>query len=191
MRCLAAMCVHSFLLTSGSLAPWRYKLRPHASSHFCPWLQAAAALFDDNRASGVAGRPFFVTNHEPRRFWGMLGDVCEGLGYSRPRIHLPFLLIMAIAMLFEYVIRPLLKPFKELNTDFTVNRCAGILCLLLVKYFIIIIMFTLPAQASISCEVVAYVPATLARTGDTRPTICQSHHSSACMLGAAWLIAGC
>jgi hypothetical protein len=56
----------------------------------------------------------------------MLGDVCEGLGYARPYIHLPLLLILAVAMLFEYVIRPLLRPIKELNTDFTVNRCAGL-----------------------------------------------------------------
>lgn len=55
----------------------------------------------------------------------MMGDVCEGLGYSRPRIHLPFLLIILVAALFEYVIRPLVAPFKTLNTDFTVNRWGG------------------------------------------------------------------
>jgi sterol-4alpha-carboxylate 3-dehydrogenase (decarboxylating) len=52
----------------------------------------------------------------------MMGDVCQGLGYPRPRIHLPFFLIIAVAALFEYVIRPLLAPIKKLNTDFTVNR---------------------------------------------------------------------
>lgn len=84
--------------------------------------QAAKALADPKRSPSVAGKPFFVTNQQPMRFWGMLGDVCEGLGYSRPSIHLPFLLIIFIAAIFEYIIRPLVKPFKELNTDFTVNR---------------------------------------------------------------------
>jgi hypothetical protein len=46
----------------------------------------------------------------------------QGLGYGRPRIKLPLALILAVAMLFEYVIRPLAKPFKELSTDFTVFR---------------------------------------------------------------------
>eukprot|EP00882_Tetradesmus_deserticola_P024676 GHRQ01026983.1.p3 GENE.GHRQ01026983.1~~GHRQ01026983.1.p3 ORF type:complete len:107 (+),score=36.24 GHRQ01026983.1:472-792(+) len=46
----------------------------------------------------------------------------EGLGYPRPSIKLPLLLILFAAMLFEYVIRPLLKPIKELSTDFTVFR---------------------------------------------------------------------
>jgi sterol-4alpha-carboxylate 3-dehydrogenase (decarboxylating) len=50
------------------------------------------------------------------------GDLLEGLGYARPSIKLPLPLILCIAMLFEYVIRPLLKPIKELSTDFTVFR---------------------------------------------------------------------
>lgn len=72
--------------------------------------------------SALAGSAYFITNREPRPFWGVMGDVCGGLGYARPHIHLPVLLVLAIAFLFEYVIRPLLKPFKELNSDFTVNR---------------------------------------------------------------------
>ena len=40
----------------------------------------------------------------------------------RPYIRLPLGLVLAIAMLFEYVIRPLLRPIKELTTDFTVFR---------------------------------------------------------------------
>mmetsp|Transcript_15029 Transcript_15029/g.26122 ORF Transcript_15029/g.26122 Transcript_15029/m.26122 type:complete len:353 (-) Transcript_15029:369-1427(-) len=84
-------------------------------------LDAADALAG-SRSSQVAGKAFFITNQEPRQFWTMMGDVCEGLNYSRPYIHLPFALIIFIAMLFEYVIRPLLKPIKTLNSDFTVNR---------------------------------------------------------------------
>ncbi|KAJ9523542.1 hypothetical protein QJQ45_007180 [Haematococcus lacustris] len=72
--------------------------------------------------SSVAGRAYFITNQDPRPFWGMMGDVCQGLGYARPSIHLPFLLILLVAALFEYVVRPLLRPIKQLNSDFTVNR---------------------------------------------------------------------
>eukprot|EP00775_Hariotina_reticulata_P012775 gene12775-12903_t len=72
--------------------------------------------------SNLAGQTLFITNQEPIPFWTFTGDVLEGLGYTRPHIKLPFLLILLVAMLFEYVIRPLVKPIKELSTDFTVFR---------------------------------------------------------------------
>jgi sterol-4alpha-carboxylate 3-dehydrogenase (decarboxylating) len=34
----------------------------------------------------LAGKPYFVTNAEPRTFWGFMGDVCQGMGYDRPHI---------------------------------------------------------------------------------------------------------
>lgn len=87
----------------------------------CAWpvLQAADKL---QVGSDIAGQAFFITNQEPRPFWTFTGDMLEGLGYARPHIKLPLLLILLVAMLFEYVIRPLLKPIKELTTDFTVFR---------------------------------------------------------------------
>lgn len=72
--------------------------------------------------SELAGEAFFITNQEPVPFWGFTGDLLEGLGYGRPRIKLPYGLILFFAMLFEYVIRPLLRPIKQLSTDFTVFR---------------------------------------------------------------------
>ena len=59
---------------------------------------AADALAPGGRLSGQA---YFITNDEPRPFWGMMGDVCEGLGYKRPSIHLPLLLARP---------RPLARP---------------------------------------------------------------------------------
>lgn len=72
--------------------------------------------------SELAGQAMFVTNQEPVPFWGFTGDLLEGLGYARPHIKLPLLLILCVAMLFEYVIRPALAPIKQLSTDFTVFR---------------------------------------------------------------------
>ena len=51
-----------------------------------------------------------------------MGDLCDGLGYGRPRIHLPVGLILFIAYIMQYVIIPLLRPFKRLETDFTPFR---------------------------------------------------------------------
>jgi nucleoside-diphosphate-sugar epimerase len=71
----------------------------------------------------VGGCAYFVTNNEPRPFWTMMGDMCQGLGFARPRIHLPFLLVFLIAAIFEYLVLPLVKALgKNVKSDFTVNR---------------------------------------------------------------------
>jgi len=80
---------------------------------------AAAAL---QEGSSCAGKAYFITNDDPRPFWGMMGDICEGLGYGRPRIHLPYHLIMLIACFVQYILVPLLSPFTKLETDFTPFR---------------------------------------------------------------------
>eukprot|EP00887_Chlorella_sp_A99_P005269 scaffold1.g5269.t1 len=85
-------------------------------------LLAADALAGGPGAA-AAGQAFFVTNDEPRRFWGFLGDVCEGLGYGRPRIRLPFHLVYLIALLVHYVVTPLLALVGvRLQSDFTPFR---------------------------------------------------------------------
>jgi nucleoside-diphosphate-sugar epimerase len=72
--------------------------------------------------SPAAGEAFFVTNQEPVPFWQFTGDLLEGLGYDRPSRRLPLFLVLGIAMLFEYVIRPLLSPVVRVTSDFTVFR---------------------------------------------------------------------
>lgn len=46
----------------------------------------------------------------------------EGLGYPpkmRPHIKLPYVLVYMIALLMQYIIIPLVKPFKALTVEFT------------------------------------------------------------------------
>jgi sterol-4alpha-carboxylate 3-dehydrogenase (decarboxylating) len=104
----------------------------------------------------------FITNQEPIPFWTFTGDMLEGLGYARPHIKLPLLLILVVAMLFEYVIRPLLKPIKELSTDFTVFRVRIV-----------------TTQRAFSCEkakrLLGYVPAVPLREGIAR-TVAHFEH---------------
>lgn len=96
---------------------WTASITPRVRACVPP--QAADAM----TPTAVAGKAYFVTNQDPQPFWGMMGDVCGGLGYTRPHLRLPFLLILLVAAIFEYIIRPLLKPIKTINSDFTVNRC--------------------------------------------------------------------
>ena len=91
-----------------------------AASHL---LQAASQQQSKGQIEAKAGgKAYFITNNDPKPFWGMMGDICQGLGYGRPRIHLPFMLVMAIACFVQYILVPLLKPFKRLETDFTPFR---------------------------------------------------------------------
>lgn len=75
-------------------------------------IQAAEAL---TLTSPLAGQAYFITNQEPIQFWDMLGNVCHGLGYPRPSVHLPFVLIMFLAMVFEYIVRPLVGSFVQVR----------------------------------------------------------------------------
>ena len=52
----------------------------------------------------IAGKPYFVTNDDPRSFWGFMGDLLEPLGYERPRIRLPFWPLYAISWLVATVV---------------------------------------------------------------------------------------
>ncbi|GAB4817775.1 hypothetical protein N2152v2_004821 [Parachlorella kessleri] len=104
-----------YIVGSGdNLMDWTYAGNV-AQAH----IQAAEAL---SLTSPLAGQAYFVTNNEDRTFWGFMGDLCEGLGYGRPRIRLPFWLVYLIALVMQYVITPLLRPFKEIQTDFTPSR---------------------------------------------------------------------
>jgi nucleoside-diphosphate-sugar epimerase len=65
-------------------------------------------------ASPAAGQAFFINNDEPVLFWGVMGDICEGLGYGRPYIKLPVWLMMIVAVVAVWASR-LLGFDSELN----------------------------------------------------------------------------
>ena len=71
-------------------------------------VQAAEALA---RVPKVAGQAYFITNAEPRPFWTFLGDFLEPLGYERPSRRLPWQLVFALAIIYEWIIW-LLQPFR-------------------------------------------------------------------------------
>lgn len=48
--------------------------------------------------SPATGQAFFINNDEPVLFWGVMGDICAGLGYGRPYIKLPVWLMMMVAV---------------------------------------------------------------------------------------------
>lgn len=64
--------------------------------------------------SPAAGQAFFINNDEPVLFWGMMGDICEGLGYARPSIQLPVWLMMLVAIVSVWLSR-LLGISTDLN----------------------------------------------------------------------------
>ena len=84
-------------------------------------LQAADSLA---ASSITSGRAYFITNAEPRPFWGFLGDFLEPLGYQRPSLKLPWLLIFIVAAIVEFVVQPIKRLFNPRSppSDFTRSR---------------------------------------------------------------------
>ncbi|ONK72407.1 uncharacterized protein A4U43_C04F19100 [Asparagus officinalis] len=52
-----------------------------------------------SEAASVAGKPFFITDHEKVKFWDFNSNILEGLGYQRPKIHLPAKLVLLLIVL--------------------------------------------------------------------------------------------
>eukprot|EP00850_Spirogloea_muscicola_P007110 SM000035S13090 [mRNA] locus=s35:371070:374934:- [translate_table: standard] len=88
-----------------------------AHAHLC----AAAVLAPGQRSAdeGVAaGKAYFITNGEPRKFWDFLYDLIIPLGYSGPVGKLPAQLILPIAQLNEF----LAEAFHLPKSDFIPSR---------------------------------------------------------------------
>lgn len=56
-----------------------------------------------SEAASVAGKPFFITNHETVKFWDFNSSILEGLGHQRPKILLPVKLVLLLVALVEGV----------------------------------------------------------------------------------------
>lgn len=71
------------------------------------YMQAGDALSLD---SPLAGQAYFVTDGRSFIFWDFMGDFLEPLGYGRPHIWLPGLLIYVLAWILQWIIIPLVLP---------------------------------------------------------------------------------
>lgn len=91
-----------FVLGDGrNLFDWTY-VENVAHAHVCAeralddvgsQLQAGAESEDEE----VSGQAYFITDGRPQRFWQFVGDFLSGLGYPRPRLHLPTSLLLPAA----------------------------------------------------------------------------------------------
>ncbi|KAF4351434.1 hypothetical protein G4B88_024815 [Cannabis sativa] len=78
-----------------------------AHAHIC----AERALSSEGAVvERAAGQAYFITNMEPIKFWEFLSLILEGLGYERPRIKIPALVMMPIAHVVEWTYK-LLGPY--------------------------------------------------------------------------------
>ncbi|GKV03714.1 hypothetical protein SLEP1_g15971 [Rubroshorea leprosula] len=73
-----------------------------AHAHICAERALAAGGETTEKAAGQA---YFVTNMEPIKFWEFVSQILEGLGYERPRIKIPAIVVMPIAHVIEWAYR--------------------------------------------------------------------------------------
>ncbi|KAJ4881728.1 3beta-hydroxysteroid-dehydrogenase/decarboxylase isoform 1 [Raphanus sativus] len=75
----------------------------------------------------AAGQAYFITNMEPIKFWEFMSLLLEGLGYERPSIKIPAVVMMPIAHLVELAYR-LLGPHGMKVPQLTPSRVRFISC---------------------------------------------------------------
>ncbi|XP_051119550.1 3beta-hydroxysteroid-dehydrogenase/decarboxylase-like [Andrographis paniculata] len=87
-----------------------------AHAHVCA--ERALASEAAERASGQA---YFITNMEPIRFWEFMSLILEGLGYERPKLKIPALVMMPIAHMVELIYK-IFAPFGMKVPQLTPSR---------------------------------------------------------------------
>jgi sterol-4alpha-carboxylate 3-dehydrogenase (decarboxylating) len=108
-----------YIIGSGRNAmDWTY-VKNVAEAHY---LAAEAMMKDENDARRLSGQAYFITNADPRPFWGFLGTMLEGMGYPAPRRHLPFGLVYLISWIVVIVDAFAQLVGYSLATDFTPSR---------------------------------------------------------------------
>ncbi|MCO5598044.1 hypothetical protein L7F22_052134 [Adiantum nelumboides] len=91
-----------------------------AHAHVC-----AEKALDVNSCYGgdaAAGKAYFITNKEPIQFWAFMSEILEGLGYERPKVHLPVKLLMPVACLVAWTYEHLPFLFGGKPPQFTPSR---------------------------------------------------------------------
>ncbi|KAJ8438521.1 hypothetical protein Cgig2_024610 [Carnegiea gigantea] len=95
-----------------------------AHAHIC----AERALASKGEvAEKASGQAYFITNMEPIKFWEFLSLILEGLGYERPRIKIPTVLMMPIAHLVELMYK-LFEPYGMKVPQLTPSRIRLLSC---------------------------------------------------------------
>ncbi|KAI5081911.1 hypothetical protein GOP47_0001654 [Adiantum capillus-veneris] len=110
-----------FILGDGKNVYYFTYVENVAHAHVC----AEKALDLNNSYTGdvaAAGKAYFVTNKEPIPFWTFVSEILEGLGYERPKIHLPIKLLMPIACLVAWAYEHLPFLFGGKPPQFTPSR---------------------------------------------------------------------
>ncbi|MBA0777618.1 hypothetical protein Gotri_005619 [Gossypium trilobum] len=95
-----------------------------AHAHIC----AERALASGGEvAEKAAGKAYFITNLEPIKFWEFVSLILEGLGYQRPKIKIPAIVVMPIAHIVEWTYR-LLGPYGMKVPQLTPSRVRILTC---------------------------------------------------------------
>ena len=62
-----------------------------------------------------------ITNDSPLPFWSYISQVLVGLGYPPPSRHLPYWLVLLLALLLQFIVW-LLSPIITISPTFTPSR---------------------------------------------------------------------
>jgi nucleoside-diphosphate-sugar epimerase len=83
-----------------------------------------ALLLCAGAPQAALGRTFHITNGEPVRLWEAIEQLCDALGYARPRGRLPLPAALILAALLEWTHAALRRPGEPLLTRYAVRLLA-------------------------------------------------------------------
>eukprot|EP00741_Cyanophora_paradoxa_P019327 tig00000215_g18656.t1 len=71
--------------------------------------------------AALCGQCYFITNEEPVRFWDFLGRISGGLGYEKPRLKIPYSVMLVIGWLVDFFVM-ILSPCVTLRPVLTLSK---------------------------------------------------------------------
>jgi nucleoside-diphosphate-sugar epimerase len=83
-----------------------------------------ALLLCAQAPEALLGRTFHITNGEPVRLWAAIGQLCQSLGYPRPRRRVPLPVALALASASEWAHAALRRPGEPAWTRYGVRLLA-------------------------------------------------------------------
>jgi len=69
----------------------------------------------------IGGQSFFITNDDPVPVFQFFSLFWRGFGYPTPKIHIPVIIVLYFALIFEWI-RWILSPIVKIETNFTYFR---------------------------------------------------------------------
>ncbi len=109
-----------FIVGDGeNMFDWTY-VENVAHAHLCA--ERALVPGEIEGENVASGKAYFITNLEPIKFWGFVSTIIQGLGYPKPKYHIPISVILPLAQMVDWVAKQLAPLGVKPPSNFSAAR---------------------------------------------------------------------